>query len=69
MAIILAIDTTTKNCSVALFEDEDLLQLKEHNSGEYSHAEQLTLFIEEIVRESDITYNEINAIALSKGPG
>lgn len=69
MAIILALETTTKNCSVALFENEDLLQLKEQNSGDYSHAEQLTLFIEEVVRESNITYNEINAIALSKGPG
>ena len=69
MAIILAIETTTKNCSVALFNNEDLVQLKEQNSEDYSHAEQLTLFIEEVVRRANITYNEINAIALSKGPG
>ena len=69
MAIILAIETTTKNCSVALFDNGILLQIKEQNSADYSHAEQLTLFIKEVVRESNITYNEINAIALSKGPG
>jgi len=69
MAIILAIETTTKNCSVALFDNGNLLQLKERNSGDYSHAEQLTLFIKEVVRESNITLKEVDAIALSMGPG
>ena len=69
MAIILAIETTTKNCSVALFDNGMLLQLKERNSSDYSHAEQLTLFIKEVVRESNITLKEVNAIALSMGPG
>ena len=53
MALLLAIETTTKNCSVALFENSNLLQLKEQISDEYSHAEQLTLFIEEVVKKSD----------------
>ena len=44
MALILAVDTTTKNCSVALFNKGVLLELKEQNSSEYSHSEQLTLF-------------------------
>ena len=69
MAIILAIETTTKNCSVALFDNGILVQLKERNSGDYSHAEQLTLFIKEVVRESNITLKEVDAIALSMGPG
>jgi len=69
MAIILAIETTTKNCSVALFDNGILVQLKERNSGDYSHAEQLTLFIKEVLRESNITLKEVDAIALSMGPG
>ena len=69
MALLLAVETTTKNCSVALFENSTLIQLKERNSDEYSHAEQLTLFIEEVVRTSKITLKEIDGIALSKGPG
>jgi len=69
MALLLAIETTTKNCSVALFENSNLIQLKERNSDEYSHAEQLTLFIEEVVKKSKITLKEIDGIALSKGPG
>ena len=69
MALILAIETTTKNCSVALFENEKLLALKEQYSDDYSHAEQLTLFITEVMQETQLSLNNINAIALSKGPG
>jgi tRNA threonylcarbamoyladenosine biosynthesis protein TsaB len=69
MALLLAIETTTKNCSIALFENSNLLHLKEQNSAEYSHAEKLTLFIEEVIQKANITLKEINAIVLSKGPG
>ena len=69
MALLLAVETTTKNCSVALFENSNLIKLKEQNSDEYSHAEQLTLFIEEVVEKSNITLKEIDGISLSKGPG
>jgi len=69
MAFILAIETTTKNCSVALFENEKLLALKEHCSDDYSHAEQLTLFIKEVIKSANLPLKEIEAIAISKGPG
>ena len=69
MALILAIETTTRNCSVALFQNEKLLVLKEDYSDDYSHAEQLTLFVIEAMKETQFTLNNINAIALSKGPG
>lgn len=69
MALILAIETTTKNCSVALFENSNLLHLKEERDDEYLHAEQLTLFIEEVVRKADTSLQAIDGVALSKGPG
>ncbi len=69
MALLLAIETTTKNCSVALFENSSLLELKEQNSEAFSHAEQLTLFIEEVVKKSNITLKQLDGIILSKGPG
>jgi tRNA threonylcarbamoyladenosine biosynthesis protein TsaB len=69
MALLLAIETTTKNCSVALFENSNLLQLKEKSSEEYLHAEQLTLFIEEVVKSTNITLKEVDGVVLSKGPG
>ena len=69
MALILAIETTTKNCSVALFNKGILLQLKEENSDNYSHAENLTLFINEVLTKENISINKLDAIAVSKGPG
>ena len=67
--MILCIETATKNCSVALFEHGNLLQLKEQNSVDYSHAELLTLFIQQVLEASKITFQDLDAIAFSKGPG
>ena len=69
MALLLAIETTTKNCSVALFDNSILLKCKEESPNEYSHAEQLMLFIEEVLDTLDISLKEIDGIILSKGPG
>ena len=69
MAFLLALETTTKNCSVALFQDSNLMHLCEHNSDKYSHSENLTLFIEEVVQNTNIMLQDIDAILLSKGPG
>ena len=65
MAVILAIETTTKNCSVALFENEELLVLKEQCSDYYSHSEQLTLFITEVMEEAQFNFNDIKWIKIS----
>jgi tRNA threonylcarbamoyladenosine biosynthesis protein TsaB len=35
----------------------------------FSHAEKLHVFIEEIIKESGINFSDLNAIAVSKGPG
>ncbi len=69
MAIILNIETATKNCSVALSNDDNLLSLKEYAGEGYSHAEKLHVFIDEIIKENKLNYNEIDAIAVSMGPG
>ena len=69
MALILGIETSTKNCSVALFKDGIVLAEKEHISDGYTHAEQLTLFIQDVFDSANITLNKVEAIALSMGPG
>ena len=35
----------------------------------YSHAERLHVFIEEIIKEAGITFQDLSAIAVSQGPG
>ena len=68
MAIILNIETATTVCSVSLGKDGELLALKEIN-GDYSHAENLTLFIEDVCKQANMKLSQIDAIAVSKGPG
>ncbi len=68
MSLILGIETATKMCSVAISRDGVLLALKE-TGGEYSHSENLNHFIELVCKEAKIELSEIDAIAVSKGPG
>ena len=68
MALILNLETATTVCSVSLAKDGVLLALKEIN-GDYSHAENLTLFIEDVFKPAGLKLNSIDAVAVSKGPG
>jgi tRNA threonylcarbamoyladenosine biosynthesis protein TsaB len=69
MAYLLCIETATKNCSVAIAKDGVTLLCKEIADIGYSHAEKLHVFIEEIIKEAQITYKDLSAIAVSQGPG
>ena len=69
MAIILNIETSTKNCSVSIADSGRVIASKELNNGNYSHAEVLHPFIAQILEEVAISKDKIDAIAVSKGPG
>ena len=69
MAYILNIETSTKNCSVSIAKNGEILAIKELNNGQYSHAEVLHPFIQDILVEANIKMNKIDAVAVSKGPG
>ena len=69
MSYILNIETATKNCSVALAKEGKTILYKEIAEEGYSHAERLHVFIEEIIKEVGITFQDLIAIAVSQGPG
>ncbi len=69
MALILNIETSTKNCSVSVAENGKLIHSKEINDGNYSHAEKLHPFILDVLSEAKIDSKTLDAIAVSKGPG
>ncbi len=69
MARILCLETATTNCSVALAVEGIITVIKEDNNQSYSHAELLHVFIEEVLTEGGIGLNELDAIAVSMGPG
>lgn len=69
MARILCLETATTNCSVALSIDGSIVAIREDNNQGYSHAELLHVFIEEVLKEGDMRMSELDAVAVSKGPG
>ena len=69
MALILVIETATKKCSVALFNNGLVIAEKENITDGYTHSEQLTLFIQDVIDSANISLNKIEAVALSMGPG
>lgn len=69
MATILNIETSTTNCSVSLSKEGETLVLKEDNNLNYSHAESLHVFIDVVIKAAKLTLNDLDAIAVSKGPG
>ena len=68
MALILNLETSTTVCSVSLAKDGALIGLKEIN-GDYSHSENLTLFVEDVMAQSAFKLSDVEAVAVSKGPG
>lgn len=68
MALILNIDTSTSVCSVALAKDGKVIALKENNEG-LNHSILLGTYIDELFKEIQITPHQLDAVAISMGPG
>jgi tRNA threonylcarbamoyladenosine biosynthesis protein TsaB len=66
--MILQIETATTSCSVALASDGKVLAFKEINARNI-HAEVITVYTDELMKQTNSTYADIDAIAVSCGPG
>lgn len=66
--LILLLETATTSCSVALSENGKLIALKELNERNI-HASHITLFIDEVMNNAAKKYPDLDAVAISKGPG
>ncbi len=64
---ILALDTATENCSVALLIDGHL-SARERLLGR-GHAEHILAMIDELLQEAGVSLGTLNAIAFGCGPG
>lgn len=69
MAYILNLETSTRNCSVAVAYNGKTLLCKEVAELGYSHAEKLHVIIEEVLKEVNLQFCNLHAVAVSKGPG
>ena len=66
--MILCLETATPVCSVAINDGSKTLALRECQ-GQNAHSEKITLFIKEVLDEVGIGYGQLDAVAVSKGPG
>src|ERR1700740_3644297 len=66
--MILQIETATTVCSVAIAEEGKTLACIEVEQRNV-HAEKITLFIDKVLKETGKTYMDIDAVAVSSGPG
>ena len=64
---MLAFDTTTEACSVALFDGAEIHSHRFHNTRE--HAVRLLPMIQELLASSGVSRRDIDAIAFARGPG
>lgn len=69
MGLILCIETSTKACSTALCRDGSIIASEFLFTGEYLHAESLNPMISDLLSGSSIAFNQLDAIAISQGPG
>lgn len=68
MSLILCIETGTDICSVALARNGEMIALRESDLG-HDHARKVGVFTQELLRENDIRPDELDAVAVGKGPG
>ncbi|MDR2238644.1 MAG: tRNA (adenosine(37)-N6)-threonylcarbamoyltransferase complex dimerization subunit type 1 TsaB [Chryseobacterium sp.] len=66
---ILYLETSSKNCSVAISDREQLLCLCEEVSKNYKQSESLHTFVEWALEGAGISMKDIEAVSLGKGPG
>lgn len=66
---ILYLETSSKNCSVAISDNEKLLCLCEEVSENYKQSESLHAFVEWALEGAGISMKDIEAVSLGKGPG
>lgn len=69
MSYILNIESSTTNCSISLANNGKLISIREFNEKNHSHSTKLHSFIEEVLKNSNISVNKLSAIAVSSGPG
>lgn len=66
--MILCLETATPVCSVALNDGCCTVALREME-GQNAHSEKITNFIREVMETAKIDYRQLDAVAVSKGPG
>lgn len=68
MSLIINIETSTNICSVAISQNDKLLSLKETDENN-AHSKLLAVLINKALSETNYNISDIDAVAVSQGPG
>ncbi len=68
MPLLLALETSTTVCSIALYEGQQLLGASELQI-EKSHSSHITVMVSQLVENCGATLQDLSAVAVSGGPG
>ena len=68
MAKFLCMETATEVCSVALIEDGKVLDVREDRIGQ-NHSKLLTVYVDDLLKSNKLKASDLDAIAISGGPG
>ncbi len=68
MSYILNIETSTQVCSVALSKGKEVISLEEKEQ-QNAHAAHITLLIEKCMQRAKVSLTDLDAVAVSMGPG
>ncbi len=68
MAYILHLETATKVCSVSLSRDGAIISIREDLNGQ-NHASLINSYIENTLKDAGIGFKDLDAVAVSQGPG
>lgn len=67
MTKILALDTATEACSVALLLDDEIIE--EFQIAPRQHAQRILPLIEKLLKKADLKLTDLDALAFGRGPG
>lgn len=67
--MLLGIETSTKNCSIALFKDGVQLGNCDERGDRFVHGERLHVMIQELLNQYGATPKDLSGIIVGEGPG
>lgn len=65
----LGIETSTRNCSVVLWDNMRRFYSREKSETQFVHAEQLHNMIQEVITEANANWRDLEAVVIGRGPG
>lgn len=67
--MLLCIETSTKNCSISLWDGRHMVASKSERGDRFIHGERLHVLIKELLKESSVDFDMLDGVCVGKGPG